>query len=383
VRQASTTNYETASSSVTVQVGLATPTFDRVDPITKEFGDSTFLFNWGTSPSDGAITYSSSNPNAATINATTGRVTIVSTGVTTLTMSQDKGTNHTAASISAILTVGRGSPVYGDFVIPTKNLGAAPFSLSLPSTTSSGAFSFRSSDLLVATVDTYGVVTVVGAGSTTITASQAATSNNTGASISTTFVVNLASPTLGSFVTTPRTLGGPTFTLTAPTTNSNGAITYTSSNASVATVDATTGVVTLTGVGSTTITAWQAATSNYTSASTSTTLTVQASVAQQRGTFTTSDLNDFYFDLVAGTTFTVRTYALGIDSQLWLYNSNGTEVAMNDDYQWPGSIYYLDSYFSYTVPTSGRYRLRTGMYTYPFDPNYWSGPASYTVETNS
>jgi uncharacterized protein YjdB len=299
VRQASTTNYEAASSSVTVQVGLATPTFDRVDPITKEFGDATFLFNWGTSPSDGAITYESSRPEFATIHPTTGRVTIVGAGVTTLTMRQSQGTNHLTASINAVLTIDRGSPVYGDFVIPNKNSGAAPFSLSLPSSTSSGAFSFQSSDLSVATVDNNGVVTVVGVGSTTITATQVATSN-------------------------------------------------------------------------------------YTSASISTTLIVEASVAQQRGTFTTTGPNDFYFDLVAGTTFTVTTYAqqYGIDSQLWLYNSSNTQVAMNDDYFYQDNNRYLDSYISYAVPTSGIYRLRTAVWRGDDNPDYWSG-TSYTVETNS
>ena len=103
--QGSTTNYEAASSSVTVQVGFATPALITPDPITKKVGDPTFLFNWGTSPSDGAITFTSSNPSAATIDATTGRVTTVGIGVTTLTMSQSKGTNHTAVSIESVLTV--------------------------------------------------------------------------------------------------------------------------------------------------------------------------------------------------------------------------------------------------------------------------------------
>jgi surface protein len=62
------------------------------------------------------------------------------------------------------------------------------------------------------------------------------------------------------------------FELTAPTTNSNGAFTYTSSNPAVATVSGTT--VTLVGAGSTTITATQAATATYASNSISATLNV-------------------------------------------------------------------------------------------------------------
>ena len=281
VKQASTTNYEAASSSVTVQIGLATPAFERLDPITKEFGDATFLFNWGTSPSDGDITYTSSKPTVATIDATTGRVTIVSTGTTTLTMSQAKGTNHTAASIVAVLTVDRGSPIYGDFVIDNKTWGVAPFLLTLPTTTSSGAFTFTSSDTSIATVNSStGLVTAVAPGSTTITASQAQTLTHTASTIRTTFVVNAASPTFGSFVAPAKTFGDATFTMSAPTSSSSGVFTFNSSNTDVATINSSSGVVTIVGAGATTITASQAAATPYTARAATATFTVaKATVA--------------------------------------------------------------------------------------------------------
>jgi len=92
--------------------------------------------------------------------------------------------------------------------------------------------------------------------------------------------------------------------------------------------------------------------------------------------FTTTGPDDYYFTLDAGTTFTVRTYAwqYGIDSQLWLYNNEGTVVAVNDDY------YYLDSYISYAVQNTGTYRLRTSVCC--GDPNRWYG-TSYVVDTSS
>ena len=275
VKQASTTNYEAASSSVTVQVGLATPAFQRLDPLEKQFGDATFLFAWGTSPSDGDITYTSSSPTVATINATTGRVTIVSTGVTTLTMSQAKGTNHKAATTVAVLTVGRGSPAYGDFVIDTKTFGSAPFLLTLPTTTSDGTFSFISSDTAVATVNSAtGLVTVVAPGSVEITATQAQTLTHTASTIRTTFVVDPASPTFGSFVASSKTFGDATFTISAPSSSSSGVFSFSSSNAAVATINSSTGAVTIVGVGSTTITASQAAATPYATQSAFATLTV-------------------------------------------------------------------------------------------------------------
>ena len=101
-----------------------------------------------------------------------------------------------------------------------------------------------------------------------------------------------------------------------------------------------------------------------------------ASDNQGPTTFTTTGPNDYYFELTAGTTFTLRTYAwqYGIDSQLWLYNNEGTVVAVNDDY------YGLDSYISYNVQTTGTYRLRTSICC--GDPNRWAG-TSYVVQSDS
>jgi hypothetical protein len=76
-----------------------------------------------------------------------------------------------------------------------------------------------------------------------------------------------------------KTFGDAPFTPTLPSSASSGAITYSSSNSAVATIDPSTGLITLQGVGTATITANQAATSNYNSATTSISLTV-ASAAQ-------------------------------------------------------------------------------------------------------
>ena len=93
-------------------------------------------------------------------------------------------------------------------------------------------------------------------------------------------------------------------------------------------------------------------------------------------TLTTYGASDFYFQLEAGTTFTVRSTAqvYGIDSMLWLYNSNNTVLTANDDY------YGLDSYISYNVQESGTYRLRTGVCC--GNPDAWRG-TSYTIQTNA
>jgi hypothetical protein len=72
---------------------------------------------------------------------------------------------------------------------------------------------------------------------------------------------SLPAPTLSGFALAPKVVGDASFTLTAPTSNSTGAFTYTSSNTAVATISGNT--VTIVGAGSTTITATQAAAGSY------------------------------------------------------------------------------------------------------------------------
>lgn len=66
-----------------------------------------------------------------------------------------------------------GTPVIGSLTVPAKNLGDAPFNLTAPTSDSPGAFSYTSSNLSVATISG-NTVTVVGAGTSIITAIQAA-----------------------------------------------------------------------------------------------------------------------------------------------------------------------------------------------------------------
>ncbi len=69
------------------------------------------------------------------------------------------------------------------------------------------------------------------------------------------------SPTLGTLTVPAQIIGAAPFELTAPTTNSSGAFTYTSSNESVATISGTT--VTVVGIGTSIISATQAAAGDF------------------------------------------------------------------------------------------------------------------------
>ena len=64
---------------------------------TKTYGDTGFTMA-ASSNSTGAISYTSGTPSVATINSSTGAVTIVGAGSTTITANQVAATGYTTGS---------------------------------------------------------------------------------------------------------------------------------------------------------------------------------------------------------------------------------------------------------------------------------------------
>lgn len=161
----------------------------------------------------------------------------------------------------------------------TKTFGDANFDLNATGGASGNAVTFTSSNTNVATV-VGKTVTIVGVGTTTITASQAGNDfYNAAADVTQILAVNKGNQTitfdLGNNAN--KTLGAANFDLTATGGASGNAVTFTSSDPSVATVSGTT--VTIVGIGTTTITASQLGNDNYKAAVEVTqTLTVQNTI---------------------------------------------------------------------------------------------------------
>lgn len=86
------------------------------------------------------------------------------------------------------------TPTITNFVIPSKTLGVAPFTIPAPTSNSTGAFTYTSSNTAVATVSG-SMITVVGVGYTYITATQAAAGTKGVGKKSTTFNVTTGLPT--------------------------------------------------------------------------------------------------------------------------------------------------------------------------------------------
>lgn len=111
------------------------------------------------------------------------------------------------------------------------------------------------------------------------------------------FWKSAGTPTITGFSVPTKYLGDAAFALTAPTSNSTGAFTYTSSNTSVATISGN--MVTIVGVGNTTITANQAADATYSAGSVNTILSVRyaaPSTAAPTPTYSSSIVKSLYSD---------------------------------------------------------------------------------------
>lgn len=162
-----------------------------------------------------------------------------------------------------------------------------------------GTITYSSSDENVATVvdSSTGVVDVIASGEVTITATAAETSNYRSASASYTInAVNKRTPTMKFSPNYINYFLDDTFTAPELTYDGDGTVTYSSDKEEVATVNATTGVVTINGIGKAVITATATETANYFGAEA--TYTINAAEPQgthevEDGTFDFTDATDY------------------------------------------------------------------------------------------
>jgi Secretion system C-terminal sorting domain len=85
------------------------------------------------------------------------------------------------------------APILTNFSIPAQIVGATPFTITAPTSTSAGAFTYTSSNTSVATILS-NVITIVGAGTSTITATQAAAGGFSSGIITTLLMVTVGPP---------------------------------------------------------------------------------------------------------------------------------------------------------------------------------------------
>ena len=246
--------------------------------------------------SDGDVTYVSSNTDVATVDNNTGLVTAVAPGTATITANLSETDDYTAATATCTITVKAAAvaPTVS-FTASTTVIEGQTTQLTL-TTNSDGAVTYVSSNTAVATVDSKGKVTAVAPGKTTITVNIAATETYKAASASCEVTVEAApivpvAPEFALSAETATLVEGESTELVV-STNSDGKVTYVSSNTAVATVD-NNGVVTAVAAGTATITASVAATTYYTAATATYDFTVEAAIVEMERTITITAANKY------------------------------------------------------------------------------------------
>ena len=230
----------------------------------KIYGDTAFDLA-ATNSAPLAVVFTSSNTGVATISGHT--LTINGAGVSTITASQPGDTNYNAATaVNQTLTVGKASQTIIFEVLSAKTFGDAPFAVSATGGGSGNNITFTSSDQSRATCSgaTGSFITIIGAGSCSITAHQEGNENYTSAQpVTQILTLNKLDQTISFDAITEKTYGDVPFDLVA-SSSANLAVAFTSSNSSVATISGNT--VTIVGAGTSTIQAAQEGTGNFAAA---------------------------------------------------------------------------------------------------------------------
>lgn len=338
IRAAENETYGKGIKKVAIYVARAKPQISFASQTLTKSKYADLFTNKLTTDSDGDVTYASSDPNVATVKKTTGEVTVRNTGTTTITASVAEGTYHEAGEASYTLHVTdqavdkEPQTIQVDSSI-SKVYGNSDFDLGASAKTE---LSYSSSQEEVATVSGSGKVSIKGAGTAVITVTAKEDDTYESAEAKVTIQVAKAEPKL-SFesrnVVKPKNADPFTNKLTKTT---DGKISYTSSNASVASVDETTGKVTIKGTGTSAITAKAAEGRNYTAGSAGYTLTVEEKA------FTLDKLTYHFSNSYAGLGYK-RGDKIPLSSYQLIYNDTLAKFYYQWYGPWRGSCYGMSS----------------------------------------
>ena len=264
-------NYNFSAAPGTLAIGLASQTITFNPLAAKTYGDLTFKLSATGGASNNPLTYSSSDTSVAVVSENT--VTIVGSGSTTITVNQAGTTDEYAtATAQQTLTVNKANlTVTADNKQRSYNTANPDFTATYSGfvnnediTVLTGTPTFSTTATQISLAGSYTITPII----TSLTAT-----NYTFAAATGTLAVDLARQSITFNQLAVKTYGDATFDLTATGGASNNTITFSSSDATVATVNGAT--VTVKAAGSTTITASQAGiTGEYAAATAQQTLTI-------------------------------------------------------------------------------------------------------------
>lgn len=246
------------------------------------YGDKSMTLTPQTT-GDGTFSFQSDAPALADVNAA-GVVTIQSVGTANITVTASETSTYQAAQFTTQVTVSKAKQTISG--VPsslTKTYQAGDTDTLKPKTTGDGTFSYDSSNTAVVSVSTAGKVSIRSAGTATITVTAGETSNYLKAQKNVKVTVEQGKQTISGVSSSYTRLyqSGSSFTLKGKSSG-DGAVTYRSSDTSVATVGKTSGKVTMKKRGTCTITVTAAGTKNYKSAAKKVTVTLYKKAASMK-----------------------------------------------------------------------------------------------------
>lgn len=267
-------HWTSASITATLTVTKANPTYTSfVIPTLQVNRTVPYPIPQPISNSDGAFSYFSSSSRIRVSGLPPWQqIFAFSVGSAWITATQaetskfNRGTITTTFSvISSAVSDQYPEPTITNFDEINKTFRDSPFALIDPSSNSPAPFTYTSTDESIATING-NTVTIVGAGSVSIIATQEATEETIREPFSSGFIITIltvskADTVLNNFNDIYKNFGDSSFELVPPNSNREGVFSYYSSNIDVATISEN--IVTINGFGETTITAIQNETNNY------------------------------------------------------------------------------------------------------------------------
>ena len=241
---------ETAVDSITFEI-FKLPTITASN-VVKVFGDPDFLLS-PSSNSTGSFSYSALTPGIVSISGDS--VSILAVGSTVVSVTQQSAGQYSSKTVSFTITVIKADPVISATDI-TKLYTDPDFSVSLISS-STASFTFSTLSSGVVSITNTGNVSIISAGSTTVSATQAQDINYNSKTVTFTITVNKAIQSVSWIPPYTAMYGDAPFNVNSPTSNGDytGTISYSSSVPLIASIYSSTGEVNVLKVGNVILTA--------------------------------------------------------------------------------------------------------------------------------
>ena len=268
--------------------------------------------------------YSSSNPAVVTVD-NEGTVAIVGVGTAVITATTAENDYYLSGTATYNVEIKAKEAAGLSFDKPSVNATFGDQNVEEPTLTYPAGLTvtYSCEPDSVATVDENGNVTIVGAGTATVTATTEGDESHNGGSVSYTLVVAKADATLSFAKPSIEATFGGEAEANALTNPAGLTVTYSIDPEGVATIDPETGALEIVGVGTATVTATGAANDNYNGANATYTLTVAKADA-------TLSFSPDHVTIVEGQAFTAPTLTNEANLDV-TYESSNVNVATVDN----------------------------------------------------